>query len=142
MDRRTFIKNSCALCASLAGLSTLSASLVACTPLPFIELNQLHGDISVDRMLFTTEQPIVILKNKATEYDIAVVQLATDQFKAFEMQCTHQPNPLIPTKTGFQCSVHGSQFSLTGKVLQPPALRPLKEYEVRLNSDIILLKLD
>lgn len=141
MDRREFIKNGCALCGVLMGFGALSTAINSCAPLPFVELNQSKGEFWLDRKQFSVEQPMIILKNKASTYDIAVVQIDTTQYKALELQCTHQPNPILPTKTGFQCSVHGSSFSLDGRVVRPPASRPLKEFSVRTDSDRIYILL-
>lgn len=136
-NRRNFIKQSCGLCASLIGLSIVAPALQGCSPLITVKTNVSKGPIGILRSSFTEENKLVIVKNEAQEFDIAVVQLGTEVFKAFELQCTHQSNPVIPTKNGFFCNAHGSSFTFDGKVNKPPAQRNLKEYKLEITQDQI-----
>ena len=138
-NRRNFLKQSCGLCASLIGVSLVVPALQGCSPLITVKTNVSKGSIGIERSSFTEEDKIVIIKNEAQEFDIAVVQLGTDVFKAFELQCTHQSNPVIPTKNGFFCNAHGSSFSFEGKVNKPPAQRNLNEYKLEISQDKINL---
>lgn len=138
-NRRNFLKQSCGLCASLIGVSLVVPALQGCSPLITVKTNVSKGSIGIERSSFTEENKIVIIKNEAQEFDIAVVQLGTDVFKAFELQCTHQSNPVIPTKNGFFCNAHGSSFSFEGKVNKPPAQRNLNEYKLEISQDKINL---
>ncbi len=138
-NRRNFLKQSCGLCASLIGISLVVPAFQGCSPLITVKTNVSKGSIGIERSSFTEENKIVIIKNEAQEFDIAVVQLGTDVFKAFELQCTHQSNPVIPTKNGFFCNAHGSSFSFEGKVNKPPAQRNLNEYKLEISQDKINL---
>lgn len=140
-ERRNFIKQSCKLCASLAGITFLMNSLQSCAPLHYYEPQIDQGTINVPVSQFIEGANMVIVKNKSLEYDIAVVKTGSELYKAFELKCTHQANSLVVTKTGFFCNLHGSSFDLNGKVNTSPASVNLKEYLLNLNSEIITIKL-
>jgi len=136
-ERREFIKRSCSLCASLIGLVALAPLAQSCSPLLTIKTDVKQGSILVMRSNFTAENKIVLIKNASFEFDIALVQLGPDEFKAIEMKCSHQANSLVPTKNGFFCNAHGSSFTLEGKVKNPPATGNLKEYKVEITADTV-----
>lgn len=139
--RRAFIKQTCTFCASLIGITALPTVVQSCAPIVMLKSLIDDGKIVVQRSAFSTENKLVILRNSSLEFDIAVVWLGPDLYKAFELQCTHQANPLVPTKSGFFCSAHGSSFTFDGKVKNEPALRDLKEYPIQLDSDKLVIQL-
>lgn len=141
IERRNFIKQSCKLCASIAGISLLMNSLESCSPLNYYESQVDQGIISVPISNFTEGSNMVIVKNEKLEYDIALIKNESQIYKAFELKCTHQANSLVATKTGFFCNLHGSSFDLNGKVNNNPATTNLREYKVTFNSEIINIKL-
>ena len=138
-ERREFIKKSCSLCASLIGIVALAPITQSCSPLLTIKTDVKQGGILVMRSNFTAENKIVLIKNTSFEFDIALVQLSQDEFKALEMKCSHQANSLVPTKNGFFCNAHGSSFTLEGKVKNPPATGNLKEYKVEITADTVIV---
>jgi Rieske Fe-S protein len=137
VQRREFLKKSCGLCASLLTLGAIAPMVQSCSPLLSIKTNVSKGTIEVPLSSFTPESKVVLIKNEPFEFDIALVQLDTNRYKAFELQCTHQSNPLVPTKSGFFCNAHGSSFTLEGKVKNEPALRDLKEYNVLIGTNSV-----
>ncbi len=71
-----------------------------------------------------TGQPIIVArKNDGT-------------FVAVSKDCTHQGAPLNyqAANDRFNCSLHGSNFSATGAVINGPASSSLKQYKTELNS--------
>jgi len=93
-----------------------------------------EGTIMLPCDQFNDQNTTIILKNfDALNFDIAVVQYPDKTFKAFELQCTHQPNNrLIATQEGFICHAHGSQFDKNGQVKKAPAKKALKEFKLEL----------
>jgi len=140
-ERRTFLKKACGTCAALLTLGAIVPAVQSCAPLMSIKTDVKSGDIQVAKLLFTEENKLVLIRNASSEFDIAVVQLGVDNYKAFEMQCSHQANPLVATRTGFFCNAHGSSFTLDGKVKNPPATGNLREYRVSLNADFVIITL-
>lgn len=64
---------------------------------------------------------------------------------ALEDQCSHEEYPLSDgflDGTELECAKHGARFDLTtGKNLTPPALVPVRYYEVRIEGDDIQVKI-
>jgi cytochrome b6-f complex iron-sulfur subunit len=58
-------------------------------------------------------------------------------FIAFQVECTHAANPIIWNQSAqqFNCNLHGSVFSITGSVVNGPANRSLKAYNLSLTGN-------
>ncbi len=136
-NRRDFIKKTCGLCASVVGISILAPALQSCSTLTYVQPPISQGRLSVPIASFVENSKLVIVQNKSLDYDIAVVKGDDGTYRSFELKCTHQDNSLIATQTGFHCSLHGSSFSLTGKVNNAPATSNLKEFKTSIDSGII-----
>lgn len=139
-SRREFIKKTCGLCAGVLGIASVLPLVQSCSSLLRLKTDAVGGEVSVPRSSFTAENNIVIVQVTSREFDIAVVQSGENSFKSFELQCTHQANSLVTTKSGFYCNAHGSYFSLEGKVQKPPALTNLREFPTVVTADEIKLK--
>ena len=138
-NRREFIKKSCGLCASIVGISILASALDSCTPLKYVSAEINDGKILIPTSNFIENSKVVIVKHNSLEYDIALVKGANNTYRAFELKCTHQDNALVATNSGFQCNLHGSTFTLDGKVNTAPATRPLKEYSTSLANEVVTI---
>ena len=141
LERRDFLKQACGLCASLVGIAAVLPALSACSPLKTITSEVNQGTIDVAVSNFTADNNLVIIRNESFDFDLALVKYPAGNYKAFQLQCTHRPSPLVATKTGFFCNVHGSRFSIDGKVTQSPATTDLKEYNVQVSTDKITIKI-
>ena len=66
-----------------------------------------------------------------------------DRIFAVQNQCSHVLEPLDDGRMRggwIACPVHGARFDLeTGKPLNPPAIFPIKTYEVRIEGEDILV---
>ncbi|NNK96664.1 MAG: Rieske (2Fe-2S) protein [Desulfobacterales bacterium] len=60
-------------------------------------------------------------------------------FIALSRNCTHLgcSVPWDEKKQTFVCPCHGSTFDQTGKVLTPPAIRPLDYFPVRIENGLL-----
>lgn len=60
-------------------------------------------------------------------------------------ECTHESVPLSDGEVAngaIECWLHGSRFDLaTGRVLSPPATRPVAVYGVRIDGEDVLVRL-
>src|SRR5579875_514154 len=60
-------------------------------------------------------------------------------------ECTHQSVPLSEGEVAdgaIECWLHGSRFDLaTGRVLSPPATRPVAVYGVRIHGEDVFVRL-
>ena len=69
--------------------------------------------------------------------------LEDGSFLALSKKCTHL-GCSVPWHEGekkFICPCHGSTFDTAGKVLTPPALRPLDYYPIRLENGLIRVEI-
>ena len=73
---------------------------------------------------------------------IIVINLGASGFAALASACTHEGTQVsYSTKSNnLQCPNHGSVFSLTGSVLNGPAIVPLKKYFVSKNGNILTVR--
>ena len=141
-SRRNFIKQSCSMCASIAGMGILASQFSGCAPLPMCKGDICKGVISVPLSSFTDKNKIVIVRNKQLEFDILLVKQTEDIYYALLMKCTHQENPLTANPSGLFCSTHGSTFDLHGNVTKEPALNPLKKFKTKVNNSSIEIVLE
>lgn len=141
IERRDFIKQACGLCASLVGIAAVLPALSSCSPLKTITGEIKEGTVAVAMTDFAENNNLVVVKNESWDYDMALVKYPEGNYKAFRLQCTHLPNPLVATKTGFFCNVHGSRYAIDGKVTQSPATTNLIEYQIQVSTDKITIKI-
>jgi Rieske Fe-S protein len=76
-----------------------------------------------------------------TRNGVIVARLATgstaSSFTAVQVACTHEGTPINfnTSQTRFICPNHGSQFTTEGAVLNGPATRNLKKYNIAVASN-------
>lgn len=123
VNRRTFIKSSCVVCAT-----GLLSQLTSCAPaLPTFKTKISGQTITVPLTYFETSN-VAIVRDNLAEYDILLVKKSEELFEAIYMKCSHRENPLTATTTGLYCSAHGSVFDLDGQVKKEPATNPLEKF--------------
>jgi Rieske Fe-S protein len=70
---------------------------------------------------------------------ILIVRTGQVEFVAVAQYCTHAAGVLayVPATRIFRCPVHQSAFGLAGQVLEGPAVRSLKHYQVELRGNLL-----
>jgi len=73
--------------------------------------------------------------------DYVITQPTAGEFKAFSKICTHMQCPVGSVEGGtINCPCHGSKYSIKdGSVVNPPAPDPLKEAEVTVSGDRVVV---
>jgi 3-phenylpropionate/trans-cinnamate dioxygenase ferredoxin subunit len=76
---------------------------------------------------------------------ICIIRLG-DRFYAIDDRCTHAQVQLsagdVEEDNELVCPLHGARFSVeTGEALTPPAVKPVKTHEVKVEGDAIFVKL-
>lgn len=120
----------------MAGLSVLS--LESCVTLPAVKSATKTDKIEVEKSRFA-ESAMVLVKVMWMDYDILLVKHSEEKYTALYLKCTHQDQPLTPTKTGLVCNSHGSRFDLGGKVVREPAIEPLKTFPTLIKENNITI---
>lgn len=73
-----------------------------------------------------------------------LARLADGGFLALDRTCTHLgcTVPWNPDTGHFECPCHASSFDIAGKVLSPPAPRPLDLYPVRIENGVVKIDIE
>jgi Rieske Fe-S protein len=140
MERRDFIKASCAFCISAAAGSMLASTLASCASLPVFETSSHQDIVTVPVSLFKTSD-IHIIRVKNYFYDIALKKNDDGTCVALLLECTHTSNPLTFTGEKFTCSLHGSMFDQSGNVIHGPAAKPLERLQNSVSPEEIRIVL-
>ena len=145
MDRRSFIKNSCTACLSVAVLSTLASGCAA--------TKYVSGTLGKDGVIIkkddfkvrqkggTAYSSFIIIRNEALLFPICVYRFNDEEYSALWMKCTHQGTELQASGDVLQCSAHGSEFNNKGKVTNGPANNNLRTFPVTVSQDEIFIDL-
>jgi cytochrome b6-f complex iron-sulfur subunit len=84
----------------------------------------------------------ILLKPKGVHDKILVVHPADNTLHAVSAICTHMGCTVDYNKDidRIDCPCHGSRFAVDGSVIQGPAKRPLKQYDVTTENGQVLIK--
>jgi Rieske Fe-S protein len=83
----------------------------------------------------------IIVRNDALQFPIYVYRFSDNEYSALLMQCTHQGNELSASGDHLTCSAHGSEFNNKGSVVQGPAARNLRRFNVQTSNEKIFIDL-
>ena len=140
MDRRNFFKNSCTFCLTAASSFSIISFLQSCSTINTLAANKSNNTVLVPFTELDSKDSL-ILKIKGSEYDVAMIKTSSGQWKALQMLCTHQSNPIFFNGTNFRCNVHFSEFSKDGIPQIGPATKPLRILPIEKKSDSYSIKL-
>ncbi len=124
MKRRKFIKSGCNACFAL-GSGILISSLASCSPkLSVAKVTQRDMKFSIaETEMAAADVKMVTVKN--FDYDVYIKKNNDGSYLALAMICTHAGHSLVKTGDKFYCSLHGSEFDISGRVIKGPAERHL-----------------
>src|SRR5689334_10785073 len=139
MNRRKFLKTSCAACVSTASISGL---LVSCSSTRYISGRLITDGLLLNKEEFITKEKgkdsfrsFLIVRNEALQFPICVYRFSDTEYSAVWMACSHQGAELQASGEYLQCPAHGSEFSNRGKVTNGPADQDLRIFPVTLNEN-------
>ena len=103
------------------------------------------GDESISPVDFTLDisQPanaaLQSVGGSLIKDQVIIARTSTLDFVALAKACTHQGTTLSyePTNSRLHCSNHGSNFSLTGSVINGPASKSLQKFNTELTANIL-----
>ena len=145
MDRRKFIKNSCAACLSA---TVLGSAISSCSSTRYINGTLGEDGLFVDTNQFINKQKsnesfhsYIIVRNDALQYPICIYRFNDTEYSALWMRCTHQGTELQASGDYLQCTAHGSEFNNKGTVKTGPADKNLRSFPVTVNNNQLFIDL-
>lgn len=134
MERRKFIKSGCNACMIL-GSSIFISSLTSCSPkLSVVKVTQNGMKFSIpESAMADTDMKLITVKN--FDYDVFLKKNNDNSYLVLAMICTHAGHSVVKTGDKFYCSLHGSEFDISGNVLKGPAERHLVHLPITKNNN-------
>lgn len=134
--RRQFLKDT----AIAAGCLCVGATVLqACQALVYVPYEYTNRTITVKKADYG-ENKYVVVKPEQLPAPIYLTKLEGDEYSAVLMLCTHKQCQLTPSVNTLTCPCHGSEFSITGEVLESPAEEPLKKFVVTHDEQNIYIR--
>jgi cytochrome b6-f complex iron-sulfur subunit len=140
MDRRAFLKNVEWLPASVACAAGLSALWSGCAGYRYVAYTR-SGPTLVIRKADFGEGPYALLADAQRSRAIYLHRHGEEDFSAVLTRCAHRGCQVEPAGSRLVCPCHGSEYELTGEVLQGPAERALLRYRVTTDTEFIYIEL-
>ncbi len=138
-NRREFLKT----CGAIStGILCSSGALVlpGCSGLRYIPFETAGNSLVVKKAEFI-EKPFAAVKTRNLPAPIYIYKLDEENYSALLMECTHKKCELSAAGALLICPCHGSEFSNTGEVLNPPAEKPLYKFDVKIDGENVLIEI-
>ena len=110
----------------------------------------LEGCASVSYLPYREENNLLVIKKsnfakekygligyKNLPAPIYITKLENNKYSAVLLECTHKGCEVSPAGDILICPCHGSEYSNTGEVLQPPADKDLYRFGIKTDSENI-----
>lgn len=142
MNRGKFIKT---CCGGVIGVSLAGVLLSSCEGIHYAKSSLKGQKIAISRSELLTEKgklrKFILIKSDQYAFPICLQVLKDEQFIAVLLECTHRSCELNVGGGIYTCPCHGSEFSKEGKVLEGPADRDLKKFNVSSDQEFIYVEL-
>ena len=139
-SRRDFLKTLGAVVVSSAGAPLL---LNGCAGMATLRTQVAQNQIRLNKeetQALNTANGILVVKAPQLPGPIILRNLAEVGIVAVSSICTHRGCEVRPMPHSLQCPCHGSEYDELGEVLEGPATRPLKRYEVIETPELLIIK--
>lgn len=123
MDRRTFLRHGESVTIGLLGCWA-----AGCTRIYFAPYREEGGRLVVEKTAFEAQTPFVLLEHARLPNPIYLRRLGDRSYVALLLRCTHRGCQPDPAGDRLACPCHGSQYTVTGDVIQGPAALPLRRF--------------
>src|ERR1035437_5530571 len=135
MDRRNFLKSSCALCGiAITGAAFIESCKKKNTPVPVnftLDLTN-SGNSSLNTVGgYVYSNNAIVVRTSST--------LSSASFVAFSEACTHAGCTVSysGSSSHFVCPCHGGTFDMSGNVVSGPPPSALPQYKTTLSGNIL-----
>lgn len=144
MDRRKFIKSSCASCLSATLFS--SAVISSCTPTQYISGKLERDGLVVDKEQFKigskgSYSSFIVVRNESLLFPICVYRFSENEYSAIWLKCAHQGAEVNVVGDTLQCPAHGSEYNNRGTVTNGPATSNLRTFPVVVRQSDLFIDL-
>lgn len=143
MERRKFIKN---CCYSAIGISVIGTSLLSCDAIYYATYKKEPKRYVVPKTEFIkikkdkeVQRKFIFIKEDNFKFSLCLYKIAENKYTASLMRCTHKSCELNVGGGIYSCPCHGSEFSVTGEVLNGPAEENLKTYKTETDNENIYI---
>jgi len=85
------------------------------------------------------EFPSAVLRSPDLPAPVFIARGDDQNYSAVLLECTHRQCEVEPSGTLLICPCHGSEYSLTGEVLAPPAEKNLYRFAVSTDAENIYI---
>ena len=110
----------------------------SCAGVSYIPYNEENDQLVIKKSHFIKEKYGLIGYNNLPA-PIYVTKLNDNNYSAVLLECTHKRCEVSPAGDILICPCHGSEYSNTGKVLQPPADKDLYSFGIKTDSENIYI---
>jgi Rieske Fe-S protein len=142
MHRRNFLKTCTGLCIGGLGLTNVVSS---CASVYYVSTGITDNKVVVKKSEFISEngkpREFVMVQVNGVQHAICLRKVNESEYLALYMECTHRGCEVRPQENYFVCPCHGSEFTATGEVQNPPAEESLKKYNTRSDETNIYISL-
>lgn len=146
MNRKEFIRSCSVLCIGSLGLGMMMESCGTSNHFAQYELSGKQLVIKKQEFVLqkgteTTMRKYVLIKNDKMPFPICIFRVSDTEYHALYLECTHSGCEVQPQQNFLVCPCHGSEFTHTGKVLNPPAEKDLRTFVTTQDSNNIYIQL-
>ena len=146
MQRKKFIKTLGCACIGATSLATL---LQSCSSTNYFAQSTLaNNQLTIKKSEFIkivngkhVQRIYILVRSEKQVTPICIYKISDDNYSALLMVCTHNGCELNPQGNYLVCPCHGSEFSNTGVVQNPPAEQNLKSFKTTTDNDNIYIQL-
>jgi cytochrome b6-f complex iron-sulfur subunit len=146
MNRKEFIKNCSFACLGVTVFSSLIQSCASSNY--FAQYNTLSNIVTIKKAEFIkiekekiSERKYILHKSEKYNFPICIYKINDITYSALLMECTHNGCELLPQGGYLVCPCHGSEFTNTGIVQNPPAEANLKSFKITTDDENIYLQI-
>ncbi len=143
MERKKFIK---ACCYTAIGIPMFASVLQSCNAIYYASVQNYAGRLVISKSEFwevkkneRNKRPFVFIKARNLNFPICIYNIKEDNYLATLLKCTHKGCELNVGGGIYSCPCHGSEFSMSGKLLEGPADRDLRTFKTDTDDENIYI---
>lgn len=138
MDRRSFVRRLPVVAGTAAGLGAVFAG--GCAGVGYVTPRRVSGGLAVSRD--AVEEGGVFVTHPSDARPVFLSRTPEGAPVAVHARCTHSGCQPDAVSGRLVCPCHGSEFTLDGRVLEGPAREDLRRFDVRVEEDDWVIRIE